>query len=255
MSDPNPVNENGRAREAAKDRLIVALDFPSGAESVALARQLRGRCRWVKVGMELFYAEGRDLLSRLRDLELSIFLDLKLHDIPNTVAAAVRSVAGAGASLLTVHAAGGGAMLAAARDAAASLPGSPALLAVTVLTSMSDDGLRAIGVHDPVAAQVLRLARLANSCGIGGLVCSPLEAEMLRLELGTELQLVVPGIRASGAELADQARVASAAVAIRAGASRLVIGRPITRAHNPVAVTESIIDEIASAISQPSPIL
>ena len=250
------TNRSAGAREleAARDRLIVALDFPAAAPALDLAARLRGQCRWVKVGMELFYAEGRDLLARLRDLDFQIFLDLKLHDIPSTVAAAVRSAGGTGTSLLTVHASGGATMLEAARDAAAGMTQPPGLIAVTVLTSMDAGQLRSVGVDDAVAAQVLRLARLAVDCGMRGLVCSPLEAEMLRLELGAGPELVVPGIRPPGADLADQARVATPAVAIQAGASRIVVGRPITRAVDPEAATGAILDEIAHAIANPSQI-
>ncbi len=232
--------------EQARDRLIVALDFPAAEPAMALARRLAGRCGWVKVGMELFYAEGRELVTELEGMGLRVFLDLKLHDIPNTVAAAVRSVAGMGASLLTVHAAGGAAMLRAAYEAAMG-PGAPALVAVTVLTSMDAGQMQATGVGGEVAEQVLRLARLAREAGIGGLVCSPLEAQMLRLELGAEPQLVVPGVRPAGAPASDQSRVATPGEAIRAGATRLVVGRPITRAADPVAAVEGIVAEMAAA--------
>lgn len=197
--------------------------------------------------MELYYAAGNSLVETLRDRGFNIFLDLKLHDIPNTVAGAVRSATQAGASLLTIHAAGGPAMMSAAAEAAAA-PGSPRLLAVTVLTSMDAAELAAVGVLASPAEQVLRLARLAKQAGIGGLVCSAEEISALRAELGREeALLVVPGIRPSGSEVGDQKRVATPRAAIERGASMLVVGRPITRAANPAQAARTILEEIAEA--------
>src|SRR3984885_4588279 len=154
-----------------KDRLAVALDFPSEQEATKLVDRLGNTCQWFKAGMELYYAAGNSIVQQLRDRGFNVFLDLKLHDIPNTVAGAVRSAAQAGASLLTVHASGGPAMLAAAAEAA-SIPGAPKLIAVTVLTSMDANELAATGVVGSPAEQVLRLARLAQAAGIDGMVCS-----------------------------------------------------------------------------------
>ena len=236
------------AAAIAKDRLIVALDVPSAAAVRELAAQFRGTCRWVKVGLELYLAAGTAIVEELTTQGFSVFLDLKFHDIPNTVAGAVRSAASMGASLLTVHAAGGPAMLRAAAEAAAATENAPQLLAVTVLTSMDKEQLAAIGIEATAADQVLRLARMAIDSEIRGLVCSPEEVAILRRELGAEPRLVVPGIRPAGAAIGDQKRIATPADAIRAGASQLVVGRPITRAADPTKATQAILDEIASAI-------
>ncbi len=232
----------------AKDRLVVALDVPTVAQARELAAQLRGNCRWVKVGLELYLATGNAMVEELAAQGFSVFLDLKFHDIPNTVAGAVRSAALMGASLLTVHAAGGPAMLSAAAEAAAALPNAPRLLAVTVLTSMDRTQLAAIGIEASADDQVLRLARMAIASGIQGLVCSGEEVRLLRQELGEGAQLVVPGIRPAGAAVGDQKRIATPADAIRAGASQLVVGRPITQAADPAKAAQSILDEIASAM-------
>ena len=233
--------------EDPRERLIVALDFPSVAQALALVDRLDGRCVWFKVGLELYLGGGRSILDILVQRDFKVFLDLKLHDIPNTVAGAVRALASSGASLLTLHAAGGPAMLAAAAEAAAAAPAGPKLLAVTVLTSVDAAELARIGVPAPPAEQVARLARIAVAAGIGGLVCSPAEAALLRRELGESPLLVVPGVRPAGAPLGDQRRVATPAEAIHAGASMLVVGRPITGAANPQTACESILNEIAHA--------
>lgn len=226
-----------------KDRLAVALDFPSAKPALELVDRLADTCRWFKVGMELYYVAGNAFVETLRDRGFEVFLDLKLHDIPNTVAGAVRSATQAGASLLTVHAGGGPAMMAAAAEAAAA-PGSPRLLAVTVLTSMDAHELAAVGVTSSPAEQVLRLARLAQQAGINGMVCSAEEVGMLRTELGKEALLVVPGIRPGGSDIGDQKRIATPALAIERGASMLVVGRPVTRAADPAQAALSILKEI-----------
>jgi orotidine-5'-phosphate decarboxylase len=239
-------------------RLIVALDFPAASAALDLVDRLDGLCRWFKVGMELYYAAGNTIVDRLRERGFSVFLDLKLHDIPNTVASAVRSVASTGASLLTIHASGGEAMMRAAAEAAASLSSAPRLLAVTVLTSMDPAGLRATGACADADAsqapgqsiaevQVLRLARLAHNSGIDGLVCSAEEVPALRNLLGAQPLLVVPGIRPAGSEAADQSRIATPADAIGRGASMLVVGRPITRAPDAQKAAAAILKEIAAA--------
>jgi orotidine-5'-phosphate decarboxylase len=229
----------------ARDRLILALDFPSVASALAHVERLEGRCRWFKVGLELYLASGGAMVAILREMGFEVFLDLKLHDIPNTVAGAVRSVSSLGASLLTVHASGGCAMMAAAVQAAAATPGAPRLLAVTVLTSIDAAQLASIGVAGTPAEQVLRLGRLAAEAGITGLVCSPEEVATLRTELGADPLLVVPGIRPAGAAVGDQRRVATPAAAIGDGASMLVVGRPITQAADPAAVADAILAEMS----------
>ncbi|HEV2709037.1 MAG TPA: orotidine-5'-phosphate decarboxylase [Edaphobacter sp.] len=232
--------------QTPKDRLAVALDFPTTKAALDLVDQISGTCQWFKVGMELYYATGNALIDTLRNRGFNVFLDLKLHDIPNTVAGAVRSATQAGASLLTVHAGGGPAMMAAAAEAAQA-PGSPRLLAVTVLTSMDAAQLAAVGIASSPAEQVLRLAKLAQQSGIDGMVCSPEEVGILRRELGNDPLLVIPGIRPAGGDVGDQKRIATPTIAIERGASMLVVGRPITRAANPAEAAESILKEIENA--------
>ena len=229
-----------------KDRLAVALDLPSEREALHLVDRLGNTCRWFKVGMELYYAAGNSIVQKLRDRGFDIFLDLKLHDIPTTVAGAVRSATEAGATLLTVHASGGRAMMTAAAEAA-SAPGSPRLLAVTVLTSMDASELAGIGITASPADQVLRLAKLAQASGIDGMVCSPEEVAVLRKQTGPDTLLVIPGIRPTGTAVEDQKRIATPAQAIAAGASMLVVGRPITRAADPAAAAQAILEEIEQA--------
>jgi orotidine-5'-phosphate decarboxylase len=233
-------------RPSPKDRLAVALDFPTAKAALNLVDQLSGTCQWFKVGMELYYATGNSLVENLRNRGFNVFLDLKLYDIPNTVAGAVRSATQSGASLLTLHASGGPAMLAAAAEAA-SAPGSPRLLAVTVLTSMDAAQLASTGVSSSPAEQVLRLAKLAQSSGVNGMVCSAEEVGSLRAELGDDALLVIPGIRPSGSDIGDQKRIATPAAAIERGASMLVVGRPITQAANPAEAAEAILRQIELA--------
>lgn len=233
-------------RLSPKDRLAVALDFPTAKSALDLVDQLSGTCQWFKVGMELYYATGNSLVETLRNRGFNVFLDLKLHDIPSTVAGAVRSATQAGASLLTLHASGGPAMMVAAVEAAAA-PGSPRLLAVTVLTSMDAAQLASTGVESSPAEQVLRLAKLAQSSGVNGMVCSAEEVGTLRTELGGDALLVIPGIRPAGSDIGDQKRIAAPAAAIERGASMLVVGRPITRAANPAEAAASVLKEIEAA--------
>jgi orotidine-5'-phosphate decarboxylase len=247
------VGPSAQSRTVDPDGLIVALDFPSASAALELADCLQGVCRWFKVGMELYYAAGNSVVERLRERGFEVFLDLKLHDIPNTVAGAVRSVGCTGASLLTVHASGGEAMMRAAA-VAAKAPGSPRLLAITVLTSMDAGELSAVGVADSPATQVLRLARLARAAGIDGLVCSAEEVAAVREAMGPKALLVVPGIRPAGDMGAvagdglvandDQRRVATPAEAMARGASMLVVGRPITQADDPAKAAAGILAEM-----------
>jgi orotidine-5'-phosphate decarboxylase len=228
------------------ERLVVALDFPCAQEALTFVDRLEGTCKWFKVGLELYLADGNGIVDALTEQGLSVFLDLKLYDIPNTVAGAVRSVSTLGASLLTLHAAGGPAMLAAAREAADSVPGAPRLLAVTVLTSIDDLQLAATGVFRSPADQALLLAQMAEQAGIEGLVCSPREVRQMRDSLKNPL-IVTPGIRPAGADLGDQKRVATPGAAIADGADYLVVGRPITQAADPAHAARAILAEIASA--------
>ncbi len=232
----------------ARKRLIVALDVPNAAAATEMMNRLEGVCQWFKVGLELFTAAGPAVLEPLVARGHSVFLDLKFHDIPNTVAGAVRSAAALGARMLTVHAAGGPAMLAAAWSALEGLSEPPQLLAVTVLTSMDEAQLRAAGVERAPAEQVGLLAKMGLEAGIRGFVCSPQEVAALRALTGPEGVLVVPGIRPAGAASGDQRRIATPAEALCAGASYLVVGRPITQAPNPAEAAAAILKEMAEAV-------
>ena len=236
--------------DQARRRLIVALDVPNAASAAALAARLEDTCLWFKVGLELFSAAGPAVLNPLLKRGHSIFLDLKFHDIPSTVAAAVRSAAALGVHMITVHAAGGPAMLAAARAALDPLPHPPQLLAVTVLTSMDAAQMNSTGIARSPAEQVELLGRMGLSAGIRGFVCSPREVASLRAITGPGSVLVVPGIRPAGAEIADQKRIATPTEALRLGASYLVVGRPITHAPNPAQAAETILNQMAEALLQ-----
>ena len=238
--------------ESARDRLIIALDYPSAAAALSFVDRLEGRCLWFKVGLELYLGAGPGIIETLRSRGFQVFLDLKLHDIPNTVAAAIRSVSSLGATLLTVHASGGPAMLVAAVQAAAETPHAPGLLGVTVLTSMDGSQLAATGVPGEPGSQALRLARLCIASGINGLVCSPQELPAFRAELGASPLLVTPGIRPAGSPLGDQSRVATPAEAIGAGASKIVVGRPVTRAQDPAATVDAILNSLVPELTTPA---
>ncbi|HEV2135608.1 MAG TPA: orotidine-5'-phosphate decarboxylase [Terracidiphilus sp.] len=234
--------------EEARRRLIVALDAPTADAALELVSRLEQHCHWFKVGLELFAAAGPAVIEAIVRRGHSVFLDLKLHDIPNTVAGAVRSAAAHGARMITLHALGGPAMLAAARAALAGLPEPPQLLAVTVLTSMDSQQLEAVAINHSPADEAELLARMGMSAGIDGFVCSPQEARSLRALTGPGGVLVVPGIRPAGSSAGDQKRIATPAVAIQAGASYLVVGRPITQAPDPAKAAEAIVREIAEVL-------
>jgi orotidine-5'-phosphate decarboxylase len=239
----SPIPQTSLA--SARQRLIVALDFPAAAPALDLAARLEGTCDWFKVGLELYLAAGNSVVESLLRRGHSVFLDLKLHDIPNTVAGAVRSAASSGASLLTVHSLGGPAMLHAAANEAARLQNPPRLLAVTLLTSMDEPQMRAIGLDSSPQNQVLRLAQMAIAAGVAGVVASPLETAPLRAALGPDALLVIPGIRPAGAASDDQRRTATPAATIANGASMLVVGRPITQAADPQAAAQDILRQMA----------
>jgi orotidine-5'-phosphate decarboxylase len=234
-------------------KIIVALDYPDAASALALVDRLDPALCRLKVGKELFTVAGPDLVRALVARGYEVFLDLKFHDIPNTVAAACRAAAGLGVWMMNVHAAGGRRMMQAAREALADLasprspgaaPQRPLLIGVTVLTSMSAEDLAETGIDAEPADQVMRLASLSQACGLDGVVCSAQEAALLRQRLGEGFRLVTPGIRPAGSEAGDQRRVMTPTQAIAAGATDLVIGRPITAAADPVKVLQSINDEI-----------
>lgn len=233
---------------SARERLIVALDVPDASSAVQLVSRLEGGCTWFKVGLELFVAAGPAVLEPILARGFSVFLDLKFHDIPNTVAGAVRSAARLGASMITVHASGGPAMLAAARGALEGIANPPQLLAVTMLTSMDAGQMNAIGLESSPSQQVELLARMGLEAGMRGFVCSPQEVAAVRSLAGSEAVLVVPGIRPAGSDLGDQKRIATPAETLRLGASYLVVGRPITQAADPAAAAEAIVKEMATAM-------
>ena len=232
-----------------RNPIIVALDVPKANEALELAEELGPFVGAFKIGKQLFVSEGPDVVRKLKAKGAQIFLDLKFHDIPNTVAKAVQSAIDMGVDMLTVHTAGGSEMLVAAENASnekAKILGidSPLILGVTVLTSMDDANLEELGIQEGTQGQVLRLAKLAASSGLRGLVCSPQEIKLLREELGDEIQLITPGIRAVSNPADDQKRTMSPAEAIKLGASWLVIGRPITLAANPRAAAIDILNSI-----------
>ena len=226
-----------------RERLIVALDVSTAAAAQKIVAAVGDSALTYKVGMQLYTAEGPQVVRDLVASGRRVFLDLKYHDIPNTVSGAVRAGAQLGVTMLTVHASGGGKMLQAAVDAARTAPGL-IVLAVTVLTSMKESDLEKIGIRGTVAASVSRLATIALASGCQGVVTSAREAASLRAELGNDFAIVVPGVRPAGSGHGDQVRVATPAEAITAGASYIVVGRPITEAADPVAVARAILGQI-----------
>jgi orotidine-5'-phosphate decarboxylase len=229
--------------------VFVALDTTDPDYALQLAERVRGSVGGLKLGLEFFNAHGPDGVRPFLEMGLPVFLDLKYHDIPNTVAGACRAAAGLGVSILNVHAQGGAMMMRAALDAVKSVSPSTKLIAVTMLTSLGDEDLPSIGLTPPVGDQVLRLAGLAQQCGVDGVVCSPHEIGRLRAELGPDFQLVVPGIRPRGADIGDQKRVMGPAEALAAGASQLVIGRPITAATDPALAAREIAQSLGISVS------
>ncbi|MCP5143108.1 MAG: orotidine-5'-phosphate decarboxylase [Gammaproteobacteria bacterium] len=232
--------------QSSEPRVIVALDFPTADQALALADRVSPELCRLKVGKELFTSAGPALIESLVARGFDVFLDLKYHDIPTTVAKACTAAAQLGVWMLNVHAAGGPRMLDAARNAIDSASHRPLVIGVTVLTSMAQEDLEAIGVIGTPEQAVTRLAMLAKRSGLDGVVCSPLEVTRLRHELGDDFLLVTPGIRPAGADAGDQKRIMTPAKAVAAGASYLVIGRPITQAPDPIAALKAIAAEIAA---------
>ena len=228
--------------------LIVALDFPSASPAFELVQQLDPKKCRLKVGKELFTSAGPEFVARIIDQGFDVFLDLKFHDIPSTVAKAVNAAAELGVWMVNVHATGGPDMIAAAREVLEGRSGRiPTLIAVTVLTSTSPEVLRIMGVSRSLEEQVLLLARIAKESGADGVVCSALEAGQIKRECGESFATVTPGIRPAGSELDDQHRVMTPAEAVAAGSDYLVVGRPITKAAEPMAVVTDILDHLSSA--------
>jgi orotidine-5'-phosphate decarboxylase len=235
-------------------QILVALDVESSDRALALARSLRDVAGGFKIGSRLFTLEGPAIVKRLVDLGVNVFLDLKFHDIPNTVAQAVESAVLSGAWMVNVHASGGTPMMQAAARAAAETAGRtnrarPLIIGVTVLTSMDEATLRETGVQRPLLEQVVTLAQMARAAGLDGVVASPQETASIRAACGPEFAIVTPGIRgaSAGAEKNDQSRTMGPAEAIRAGATYIVVGRPIIAAENPRDAAERIVEELKRA--------
>ena len=225
------------------DKIIVALDVPTKREALDLIEKLRDQISFFKIGLQLYAAEGPEIVHAVSSTGSKVFLDLKLHDIPNTVARAVESAGRLGAQMLTVHLSGGSEMV---RAATAARTNNMLLLGVTILTSSTQETLREIGIAGGVDDQVLRLAKLGVEAGIDGVVASPHEIKPLRREFDNKIKIVVPGIRPSGAEANDQKRTMSPRDAIDAGADYLVIGRPIIAHRNPREAVDKILEELRS---------
>ena len=224
--------------------IICALDTTDIKKAEQLASQIKDHVCAIKLGLEFFTANGAAGVRTIEKIEIPIFLDLKFHDIPNTVAGAIKSLAGLDIFMTTIHTSGGGSMMRAAADAAKTLPKKPFVVGVTVLTSMDEGDIKSVGVSGSVSDQVKRLALLAKQSGLDGVVCSAHEIAMLRKECDKDFTLVVPGIRPAGSDVGDQKRVMTPKEAMDTGASYLVIGRPITGAENPAAAARAILDSI-----------
>lgn len=236
------------SQEQARDAIIVALDCDRET-ALSLADKLSGKAVWVKVGMTLFYRYGPSIVDDMRARGLRVFLDLKLHDIPFQIHGAAFSASLTGADILSIHGLGGAAMISEGRagveEAAAERGGDRTrLVAISVLTSMDAEALASIGVECPIADEVARLAKLSVDAGSDGIVCSPQEAAQMRELLGPDALIVTPGVRPAGAAVGDQKRVSTPAAAIASGASKLVIGRPITGADDPAAAFDAIVEEL-----------
>jgi len=227
--------------------LILAVDLDDKEIAKKFLTPLRGELSWIKIGLQMFLKYGPTVVDEFAELGFNIFLDLKLHDIPNTVASAIKSLRGRNCGMLTIHTLGGNEMMRRALEAATDALPQTRLLGVTVLTSMDSAQLGGVGIVREPLAQVEILAKLAVGAGIRGLVCSPLELPRLREFLGNEIALVTPGIRPASASLDDQSRVMTPADAARAGASFVVVGRPILKAENPVSATRAICEELRLA--------
>lgn len=231
-------------------RIVVALDFAEAHQTLAFIERIDPSLCRLKVGKELFTAEGPRIVEQLVQRGYGVFLDLKFHDIPNTVAKACEAASRLGVWMLNVHASGGRAMMEAARNALDKSENPPLLIAVTVLTSMDQAALNEVGVAAELQNQVLRLARLTQASGLDGVVCSAQEAALLRSAIGNDFCLVTPGIRPASASRDDQSRVVTPADALCLGSSYLVIGRPITQATDPLSALQTINDEIADLQTQ-----
>lgn len=230
-------------------KVIVALDYAEAKDALSFVEKVDPRFCNLKVGKELFTAAGPALVEKLVNKDFRVFLDLKFHDIPNTVAKACTAAAKLGVWIVNVHASGGPKMMSAAAEALSYCQNRPKLIAVTVLTSMDDDELKAIGINTTAAMQVERLAKLAKDCGLDGVVASAREVPIIRTFASRPFLTVTPGIRPAGSDIGDQKRIMTPGEAIRAGSDYLVIGRPITKASDPLEALEKINAEIAHSLS------
>lgn len=224
--------------------IIIALDFPDSQSALALASQLDPRKCRVKVGKELFSRAGPEVVEKLAAMKFEVFLDMKYHDIPNTVAGACRAAADLGCWMMNVHASGGSKMLEAAAEAISNLRSRPLLIAVTILTSLDNDDLREIGFAQDTREMTQRLAKLACEAGLDGVVSSAHDVVATKSSLGSDFLVVTPGIRPAGGTTGDQARIATPRNAVASGADYLVIGRPVTQANDPLAALDAIIGEL-----------
>jgi orotidine-5'-phosphate decarboxylase len=238
---PSSVREGGMIK--AVDRIIVALDVPTKEKAISLVGTLRGQISLFKIGLQLYTAGGPEIVRAVSAQGVKVFLDLKVYDIPNTVAKAVESAAGLGVQMFTIHLSGGSEMI---RAATAAKKNGMSILGVTVLTSVDETTLREIGIQGETSEQVLRLAQLGASCGIDGLVASAHEVQMLRAEFGPEFKIITPGVRPSWSEAIDQKRVTTPRQALEAGADYLVIGRPIVADPNPREAVAKILKELSA---------
>ena len=251
----NPSTQNARTTLSAKDRIVVALDVPDRASALTLVEQLSGLVGMFKIGNQLFTAEGPDLVREIIAAGERVFLDLKFHDIPNTVAGAIQSAVSTGAWMVNVHCSGGSAMMKAAAEAAtkaaqqASKP-RPLVIGVTVLTSMTEAALKEININTPMLDQVTHLAKLAKSSGLDGVVASPHEVRAIRQACGTDFEIVTPGIRPVDNRADDQKRTVDVAQAFANGADYIVVGRPIREAADPRAAAQAIQATIAALFSE-----
>ena len=234
------------AQASTKDKIILVLDVSSRDEAMKLVRPLHEHVGMFKVGMQLFTSEGPSIVREIVDLGGKVFLDLKFHDIPNTVCHGVLEAARLGVSLMTIHAAGGRAMMEAVSRELQDKFGDrkPIVAAVTVLTSLNDAGLREVGIERTVVSQVVAMAKLAEACGIGGVVCSPQEIQLVRGAVGPAFKIVTPGIRMPGQSAHDQQRLATPSEALSAGADYIVVGRAVTAARDPREALTTLLDSI-----------
>lgn len=228
-------------------KLILALDLPDRESALEMLGKLKGELEWVKIGLQMYLKYGNSFVREVCDMNFKVFLDLKLYDIPNTVASAIKSLKGLNVGMLTIHTSGGEEMMRYAADAARETNPDMLLLGVTVLTSFDAEGLAKTGVRAEPKEQVLLLGKLAQDSGLNGLVCSPLEIEPLRAKLGGDIALVCPGIRPLGSDANEQKRIMTPSLAAKAGASYIVVGRPILKAPDPAKAARDILTELAKA--------